>query len=353
MEFPPIKLTHLNALTDHTGIIQHAKYSIVSRKTGYTTDDNARALIVAVKYHELYKDSLSLKLANIYLSFLHYVQKEDGRVHNFVGCNQSFLDEIGSEDSLGRTIWACGYVMSTNFHENFKATAKYIFDNALKWTGELKFPRAMAFSIMGLYYYNKGCPENTDAVSRTEQLSNLIVKNYEDESDKRWKWFEPVLSYSNGKVPQALFMAHEMTKNKKYLRVAEESLDFLSEIVIIENKLVPIGHDGWYPKDGKRAIYDQQPINAEAMVEAYLTAYNVTGKKKYYDRAILSFEWFLGRNSSKRMVYNPENGGCFDGLQSNDVNKNQGAESTIAYLLSRLLVEENKIYNYPICFLGC
>ncbi len=342
MKLPPINLAHLEALTDHVGIIQHAKHSVADRKTGYTADDNARALIVAAKHHELYNDDLSKKLATTYMSFLYHLQKEDGRVHNLMEYGSSLLDEVGSEDSFGRTIWACGYVMSSKLPDSFKATSKHVFDNALKWVRDLESPRARAFSIVGLYHYNKGCPENTDALARTEYLSKRMLENYRDESDDTWKWFEPVIAYSNGKIPQALFLAYEMTGNKEYLEVAEESLDFLTRATIIDGMLVPIGHDGWYKKSGKRAHYDQQPVNVEAKIEAYLTAYRVTGKKDYYDKALLSFEWFHGKNSIGKPLYNPENGGCFDGLMPMGVNANQGAESTVSYLLARLLMEENK-----------
>ena len=165
---------------------------------------------------------------------------------------------------------------------------------------------------------------------------------YEKQSSDDWTWFEPYLTYSNAKLPEALFLTYEIIQNKRYLEVAEKTLKFLSELLIDDEQLSLIGHNGWFNRRGERAFFDQQPIDASAMVYVYLTAYLVTKKREYYDNAVLSFNWFLGKNHIKQMIYNAVTGGCFDGLNHNSVNLNQGAESTIAYLMSRLYLEETK-----------
>ncbi len=341
-KYPSIKISSIITLTDDTGIIQHAKHSIPYRKSGYTLDDNARALIVATKYFNLYKSRQSLKLINKYLSFVHYVQKENGIFHNLLSYDKKFLDKVGSEDSFGRALWACGYVISSKVHDNIKATAKFIVDNALKSFNRIHSLRSRAFVIIGLYYYHKQY-KSEDLVDKVKVLANSLVKFYKANSSKNWKWFEPCLTYSNSKLPEALFLAYYMTKNKEYLKIAKESLNFLSNISFIDGKFVPIGNKGWHYKDKKRAIFDQQPIDVGSIVQTYLVAYKITKKEDYYKNAVLAFNWFLGKNSLNLMVYDEASGGCFDGLTKEGINLNQGAESTISYLLARLNLEEVKL----------
>ena len=338
-KFPAIKLSHLTSLTDNVGVIHHAKHSVPNRKTGYTLDDNARALVVATNHCNIFKSQQSLRLIKTYLSFLHYAQKEDGTFHNLLDYERKFLDKKGSEDSYGRALMACGFVVSSSVHENIKATAKFIFDNAVRSIYKLRFLRARAFSIIGLYYYFRKY-KHKDIVEKAKTLADSLADAYRKNSTSEWKWFEPHLTYSNGKLPESLFFAYLMTKDKKYLEVAKESLDFLSKILVVNGKLVLIGNKGWYRKEGERAFYDQQPVDASSMVQSFLTAYKATKKKAYYSNAILAFNWFLGKNSLSQMMYDEATGGCFDGLSEETINLNQGAESTISYLLARLSLEE-------------
>lgn len=341
-KYPKIKLKHIQNLTDDTGIIQHTKHSISDRKTGYTSDDNARALIVALDHYQLFKKNLSLRLINTYLSFLNYVQKRNGKFHNYVGYTREFLDKEGSEDSFGRVLWTCGYTISNNIYPNIKATAKHIFDKALKHIANLTHLRAKAFTLIGLYYYHKAYPKKKNIIENIKFLADSLVKMYKKESSNDWEWFENSLTYSNGKLPESLFLAYDATKNEKYLQVAKEALDFLSDLIFINNKMVLIGSNGWYNQGGKRAIYDQQPVDAASMVHAYLAAYKITKKEDYYKKTVLAFNWFLGKNSLNQTIYDEVTGGCFDGLMPKGLNLNQGAESTISYLLARLSLEKIK-----------
>ncbi len=341
-KFPSIKIDHLIALTDNVGVIHHAKHSIPNRKTGYTLDDNARALIVAAKYYGLFKSQQSLKLIKAYLSFLHYMQKEDGTFHNLLDYKRKFLDEKGSEDSYGRALMATGYAASSKIPYNMKAAAKFIFDNAIKSVGNLNFLRSKAFSIIGLYYYYSQY-KHKDIMQKAIKLADSLADAYLQNSAKDWKWFEPYFTYSNGRLPESLFLAYLMTGERRYLRIAKESLDFLTKILIVDGKLVIIGNKGWYYKGNERALFDQQPVDAASMVRTYLLAYSITKKEPYYSNAVLAFNWFLGKNSLNQMVYDEVTGGCFDGLAVETINLNQGAESTIAYLLARLNLEEAKL----------
>lgn len=335
--FPALKLNHLYNLSDEVGIIQHAKHSINDRASGYTTDDNARALIVATMYQDKFKDEQSLKYLKIYLSFLYHALTKDGWFHNFMNYNRQFLDKKGSEDCFGRTLWATGFVTASQLPENIKKTARFIFDKAVKNIIKLKSPRGHAFSLLGLYYCYQANPE-IDIKHKILYLADKLVKLYSTESTKDWRWFEDSITYDNGRLPEALFLAYEVTKDKKYLKIAKDSLNFLVSLVILDQKLVLIGQHGWYNHKGKRAFFDQQPVDAAAMSQVFLTAYKVTQEKKFQDQAMLAFSWFLGVNSINQNVYDETTGGCFDGLLPNCVNLNQGAESTIAYLLARMSV---------------
>ncbi len=334
-KFPALKINYLLDLTDEVGIIQHAKHSVKDRSSGYTVDDNARALIAAVMYQKRFRDQPSLKLINTYLSFLYHAQKKDGWFHNLMDYDRKFLDQVGSEDCFGQALWATGFVVASNLYQNTKMTAKLVFDKAVKNVPKLNSPRSLAFSILGLYYYYQKFP-NQDILRKIEKLADHLVTLYKNQSTKDWRWFEKIIAYQNGRLPESLFLAYEITKNKEYFKVAQESLDFLASLVILENKLVLIGQGGWYNYKGKRAYFDQQPVDAASMVQVFLTAWRVTKDESYYEKAGLSFSWFLGRNSIGQFVYDEVTGGCFDGLLPACVNLNQGAESTISYLLARM-----------------
>ncbi len=339
-KFPKIKLNHLQNMTDNFGMIQFAKHSTPDINSGYTLDDNARALIFSVLHHKLFGSPQSRELAETYLKFLEYTQEEDGNFKN----NHKNEEEIfnsHSEDSFGRALWALGYTINKSKHQDLKDKSKDLFDNALDNLHKLESPRAKAFSLTGLIYYYKE-HEKPEILLIIKNLAEDLVKLYEEESSENWKWFESCLTYSNAKLPEALFLVYEITKDKKYLEVAKESLDFLSNTVFVDDALAPIGQNGWYKRNGERAFFDQQPLDVSAMVQAYLTAYRLTEEEDYYKKAILAFNWFLGKNHLKQMIYNDSTGGCYDGLGKFSINLNQGAESTVSYLIARIFLEELK-----------
>jgi len=342
LRLPPITLDYLKALTDDTGIIQHTKFTTPKRREGYTTDDNARALIVCAKYHQIFNNSEIEKLAGIYLGFLYHMQMTDGKLHNLLSYDRRFLDDRGSEDCMGRALWACGYAMNSNLREEKKLVSKEIFDKGLPHVLSFKSPRSKAFVILGLSHYQQAYPEDQSLTLNIKGLVDQLLNNYKHESSSDWRWFEPYLTYVNGRLPQALFEAYRNTKNREYRQIAEESLGFLVETQIVNDEFIPIGNDGWFPRDGKKALYDQQSIEASCMVEAALAALRATGNEEYERIAYMVFDWFLGRNSQKVMVYNPKTGGCYDGITPTAVNLNQGAEATVSYLLARLELELSK-----------
>jgi hypothetical protein len=339
LELPPVKLDFLKLLTDDTGILQHAKFAIPKRKEGYTTDDNARALIACIRYNAIFGNSEIGRLVDIYLGFLFYMQKTDGRLHNLLSYDRRLVDDPDSEDCMGRAIWACGHCLNSKLPPQKKLLAKELFDRTFIWCSSFKSLRAKALSIMGLYHYQKAYPQDQNALLNIEALANRLTEHYERESSNDWKWFEPYLTYINGRLPHALFWAYDCTANRKYLQVAKDSLDFLLKVQMVENRFVPIGNRGWYNRGGERAIYDQQSIEASCMVEATLAAFRTTSDEKYQRAAYTIFEWFIGRNSNNSLVYNAETGGCHDGITPHGLNLNEGAEATVSYLLARLELE--------------
>ena len=339
IKLPSINCNWLQSMTDDTGILQHAKSSIADRREGYTTDDNARALLAVLKYHRLQGTKQALNLARTYLSFLLHVQKEDGRVHNFMGYNRSFLDEEGSEDSLGRVLWACGYSQDAPIPEEFKMIAKEIFDKSLIWASRYGSLRTHAFAILGLYHYAEAFPQDKNPPLNMIHLADRLCKAYRHESTSSYQWFEPDFTYANARLPHALFRAYQTTGRQDYLHIAEKTFEFLAAKDTIQNMFQPVGTQSLQKKGGKRALYDQQPIEASCMVEAASAALQATGKEQYSKIAHIAFDWFMGKNSKNVMVYNPATGGCYDGITPEGLNRNQGAESGLSYLLARLEME--------------
>lgn len=337
-----LRLDGLRSLTDETGMFQHTKYSTIDRREGYTTDDNARALIAALRYHQAYGDPGALRLAKTYLSFLLHMLREDGRFHNLLGFDRRFRDDVGSEDSIGRAIWACGYTLSSGVPVEMKHVAKEILDRGLPSSHSFTSPRAEAFTVLGLHHYHRAFPEDRNIQENMEAIAGGLMTLYRSEAADDWRWFEPYLTYSNPRLPQALFAAYESTGEPEYLQVAQSSLDFLIEVQIVGDMFVPIGTEGWFKRNGRRALYDQQPIEASCMVEAALTALNSTGDERYRNTALIAFEWYHGRNTKGVVIYNPETATCYDGITPKGLNQNQGAEATLSYYLAHLkLGEEN------------
>lgn len=339
MNAPTIKLDFIETITDDTGVFQHTKFGTPNRREGYTTDDNSRALIALIKHNQIKGNSKSNKLIDTYLSFLFHMQRKDGKMHNFLSYNRRFLDCEGSEDCVGRTLWACGCLVNSKLPIEKRRLAKEIFDKALPWAPFFKSPRADSCAILGLTQYHRAYPEDDNLISNTKTLSDRLLKHYENVSSSDWRWFEPYLTYENSRLPQALYEAYRETKQKSYLQVAEESLRFLLEVQIIKDTFVPIGNKGWYLKGQTRSIYDQQSVEAASMTEALMSAYLATGNLQYKKTAVTIFNWFLGKNTQNAVVYNSTTGACRDGITESGLNLNEGAESNVCYLSARIELE--------------
>jgi hypothetical protein len=337
---PPVTLRHIKTLTDCTGIFQHAKYAIPNRFEGYCTDDNVRALLVTAKHYNVFKDESIFDLLRTYMAFTFYAQKEDGTMHNFMSYQRQFLDSVGADDVLGRTLWACGYVCcSTKLPKGVREVARTIFEGAAKHATSDFSLRPIAYSLLGFYYSRASIRE---AQEKIRVLSAKMLHNYEATKAPDWEWFEDIMTYSNARLPQAMLLAYDAIGEPKLLSCGERTLGFLWDAVLTSKGAINvIGNAGWYIRGQRRAISDEQAIDVGALVEALLDAYRITGKAEYYQNACTCLSWFTGNNLLHSPIYDEATGGCFDGLSLQEgINQNLGAESTIAYLLCRLAFEE-------------
>jgi len=336
-KLPAVKLDHLKRLTDDTGILQHAIFSVPNYGEGYTTDDNARALIVAVLLEQLGTSvpSRITSLASRYLAFLeHAFNSKLGRFKNFLNYDRHWVEKVGSEDSHGRALWALGSVLGRSENRSLRGAAGRLFEFALPVTVTFNSPRAWAFTILGIQEYLTSFPGDRDAQKLRSVLGNRLLEMYESIKKPSWKWFENVVAYSNARLPQALLLAGASSADERMVTAGLESLEWLLSVQRCESKghFVPIGSQGFYHQTGEKARFDQQPVEAAGTVSACLQAYRVTGNDRWRSEAWSVFKWFLGENDLQQPLYDSTTGGCRDGLHPDRVNENQGAESTLSFL---------------------
>ena len=335
---PRPKLDHLRRLTDDTGLLQHARYSVPDRSHGYCTDDNSRALVVAAKHYDLFRDPEAERLLSIYLAFLAYAQRPDGLFHNFMSYDRQFLDEVGSDDCYGRALWGLGFAVCRG-PDPCSILAKEMFERALVNLRALNL-RGRAYALLGLCCYLQRYPEAEDVVVMITELADAHVKHHQAEAPGDWPWFEGVIAYDSAVIPQSLFLAFEVTHKEVYRDLAQKSLDFVLEMCDRSDHLSLVGNEGWHERGGEPAAFDQQPIDACGLVEACKVAFRLTGQRSYLKYMRMAFDWFLGVNDKGQPLYNFKTGGCSDGLMAEGVNQNQGAESTLCCLLALLTLTE-------------
>jgi glycosyltransferase involved in cell wall biosynthesis len=335
---PEFSLDYIKRLTDDTGIIQHAKYGIPNRNEGYCLDDNARALIMALMAYQVDKRQEALDLLPTYLSYIHYMQTEEGNFRNFLSYDRKFLEKEGSEDSFGRTIWALGYLIYAAPNNSYQEFGHELLIKSVPHFQKLTHIRGICNTITGIAYYLKVHSSDKQMAKEMVALTDKLVNAYQNTHGPNWNWFENHLTYDNAILPLALFHSSEFTGNKRVTSIALESLDFLEKLTLNTEYLNPIGNDGWYLRDGQIPLHDQQAIETMAMVLMYFQAYKVTQEPQYIKKMFSCYLWFLGENSLRVPLYDYETKGCCDGLQPTGINRNQGAESTLAYLISHLTV---------------
>ncbi len=352
---PELKLDHLNALTDDTGMLQHAIFTIPNRNEGHTTDDNARALIFTVMLEDSAGDNPKaraknkgeLEQANLlaadfstrYLSFLeHAVNPANGRFRNFFGYDRQWKEPVGSEDCHGRALWSLGTVLGRSKNQGLRSAAGRLFEFSLPAAVEFYSPRASAYTVLGIQEYLNSYPGDRDAQKIRSVLSRRLLEMYESIRRPDWKWFENVVAYGNARLPQALLVVGSACSDDRMVAAGLEALDWLMKAQRCETNhhFVPIGSQGFYHQDGEKARFDQQPIEAAGAVSVCLEAFLITGDKRWRREAWSAFNWFLGDNDLQLPLYDSVTGGCRDGLHPERANQNQGAESTLSFLMALL-----------------
>jgi glycosyltransferase involved in cell wall biosynthesis len=351
---PELKLDHLSRMTDSTGIFQHAVFTVPNFSEGYCTDDNARAFILAVLLDELEEKSERARtLATTYAAFLnHAFDLKTKRFHNHLSFDRRWLDEQGSEDCHARALWALGVAVGRSPYRSFQVMAGQLFAQALPVVAEFTSPRAWAFSLLGIHEYLRRLSGDRAVNQTCETLTTRLMELFDQAAQPDWPWFEAELTYDNAKLAHALILTGRATGQPAVFERGLQTLRWLVEVQTSENgHLRPIGSNGFYRRGGTRAHFDQQPIEAQAMVSACLQAYRATADSWWYDQAQRAFDWFLGWNDLGLELYSPNTGGCRDALHVDRVNRNQGAESTLAFLLSlaemQLMQNAVTVFNHP------
>jgi glycosyltransferase involved in cell wall biosynthesis len=338
-ELPALNLDHLRRMTDDTGMFQHAIFTVPNYREGYTIDDNARALTVSALLEELGNEETS-ELTSRYFAFVWYAfNGETGRFRNFMNYQRKWMEDSGSDDSHGRTLWALGTVLGRSNTPALQSMAGWVFEKALPAILDTSSPRAWAFALIGIHEYLQRFAGDRRVSQVREQLAGRLLKLYQRNRADEWRWYEKSLSYCNAALPHALLMCGQRIPNNDMTEAGLESLSWLADLQHAEETgghFVPIGSNGFYHQGGKRARFDQQPVEAQAMVSACLEAHRITGDKSWYKEARCAFDWFLGRNDLNLPIYDPTTGGCRDGLHPDRPNENQGAESSLAFLQSVL-----------------
>jgi glycosyltransferase involved in cell wall biosynthesis len=334
---PDIKLDHLIRMSDSTGLLQHAKFSVPHYGEGYCTDDNARALILTVLLEELGDESSTLQaLAYRYLAFLnHAFDRENQLFRNFLSFARTWTEKAGSEDSQGRALWALGVCVGRSKNTCFHTLAGGLFEQSLPSSQKFTSPRACAFALIGIHEYLERLPGDRLVNQVRDMLTTRLLEHFKANRQNDWIWFEQSLTYENAKIPHALILSGRKGGLKEVLDVGLESLKWLMQIQSAPaGYFRPIGSNGFFTRGGTPAGYDQQPIEAHATVSACLEAFRATNENSWFEQARNTFEWYLGRNDLGLELYDPTTGGCCDALHVDRVNRNEGAESTLAFLLS-------------------
>lgn len=332
-----LKTDHIFNMTDNTGMLQHAIYGVPQLSEGYTSDDNARALIMAVGLYDQHRVKKIERLIYRYLSFLCLAQNADGTFRNFMGYNREFLEEKGSEDCFGRCLWAlCDTFSNAVTPQNVKKTAWDLIEKALPNCLKLRSPRAKAYVIIGLHYINK--EKTNEYISK---LASSLTDHYIHYKDGDWHWFEDSMTYGNAVLPWAMLVAYRITRKDEYQKIGMESLRFLESKTFRTGYFKPIGCKGWLHKGDEPAEFDEQPVEACETMLAFLEAYTVSGEKMFLGRAKTCFSWYYGKNSKNLCLIDAETGGCYDGIEPDGLNLNQGAESIVSFWIAYLEIKKH------------
>ncbi len=315
-------------------MIQHAVEDIPNRSTGYCTDDVSRAFMVVLAKLDIDPaDAMAQRMAAVYLAFLHDAQIDDGRFHNFMSYERTWLDAVGTHDSIGRALWSLGYGMRFAQRGAWRRVSKKLFDKGLQSLDWLQWPRAQAYAAIGLSHACESSVADGQipqyrALLRT--LADQLKERYLEAHAADWQWFENLMTYDNARLPEAVMRAGMTLRDDELVAIGLRTFEFYTSVTIENGVYVPIGNEGWYHRGGTRPRYCQQPLEAVSLIDAALVAFEATGDPAFNATAQIGLDWYHGRNS--RGIVMARNGGCLDGLNESSVNMNMGAESTLAYL---------------------
>ena len=344
---PAVNLDHVKRMTTNVGMIQFAVINQPDIDSGYTLDDNARAMVAMCQHYEWSKNEEDLEYINIYFNFINYCLQAEGDFLNYVNENGDFTAqnyETNLNDSNGRAIWALGYLISMRdlLPQELINEAELTMQAALSKVHNIHSTRAMAFIIKGLYYRNINNKSAQD-LALVKQLADRLVQMYRHEADNDWAWFEGYLTYGNSILPEALLCAWLATGETIYKEIAKSSFDFLLSKIFKGNSIKVISNKGWLHRGEKPdqiVLGGEQPIDIAYTILALRKFYDVFKEEAYKTKMQVAFDWFLGNNHLHQIIYNPCTGGCYDGLEDSYVNLNQGAESTVSYLMARMTIEK-------------
>ena len=345
-DLPRPRLDHLVRMTDATGIIHAAHFDIPDRSSGYYTEDNALALEASVLAHVQSDDETSRGLARTYLGLLQYLQREDGTFHDHLGYDKSFADQVDGQECQGKALAALGMTIALEEDDALVSFAKLVFDDALKGP-DLSYARAQAYAICGCYQYLTRFGGASLPSAALERMAGELADAYELNASEGWEWFEDELTYANGLMPRALLLAYRLTREERYRQIAIESLGFLTRTCYADGYFDLVGDQGFYRRGGERAKFNQLPIEATSLTEAYIDAFTVEGDDRYLELARAAFEWFLGRNALNQPLYDFADFSCSDSLMLHGVSPNKGAEATIQWLLA-LLRAQTSLHVGPL-----
>ncbi len=342
---PEINLEQVKKLTTDFGLIQFSIINQPKIDSGYTLDDNARALIAMCMHYELTADKTDLAYIQLYLDFIEYCLQPAGDFLNYVDDNKQFTaqnEETNLDDSNGRAIWALGYVVSLmgKVPEEFTSQARLLIDKSMQYLGTVHSTRAMAFSIKGLYF-NYTTSNNPESIVLLKTFADRLVQMYKHESSENWEWFEGYLTYANSILPEAMLYAWIVTGETIYKEIALSSLNFLLSHIYKKNGIEVISNKNWLLRGHDAGQYGEQPIDVAYTIMTLSKFFEVFHDEVYSQKMVIAINWFLGNNRLHQIIYNPCTGGCYDGLEENYVNINQGAESTLSYLMARLTMEKH------------
>ena len=336
-----IVLNHLDRMTDSTGLIQHAIFSLPRRESGYTTDDNARALRLCVRLWNQHPEEKMLKRVTNYLSFLEFARGIGRGFHNFLSYDRRWLDAEGCGDCQGQAVRAMAEVLGSNLPDGYRALARELIDAILSTLADLRSLRAQSYVILAYgHLWSKGTEDIEPLENVAWSAARRLAECYDHAQRPGWQWFESRMTYANAALPHALFVAAKRWPQEDFLDIARASFAFLDQKTTAEGVFWPVGNEGWHPRGEEKAPYDQQPVEAVTMAETALAAFELLDDEEYLASFRRAYGWFHGRNSLSQPLVDVQSGACYDGLQATGVNYNQGAESTFAYLWTEMSKHE-------------